>query len=263
MSAMTHRVAASVAAHGWRRARELDLFTQTLALGAQQVLCTAPLLVAVSAVVQRASGDNVGRLLTRYLGLRGSAANDVTALFANSTPVSTTGLLVGLILVVVFSTGVAATQQRGYELISSQPRAGLRSTGRQLRWILTLLGYVMALLYGGRFGHRVGGFLHVSVVARALTQFAVSSVFYWWSRHLLLAGRVGWRRLAPGAMCIGVGTAALMVSFGWVLPGQITDQVANYGPVGATFVLAIWLVVLSGVIFGGALLGAVIVERRS
>jgi len=54
-----------------------------------------------------------------------------------------------------------------------------------------------------------------------------------------------------------------VVSSGWVLPGQITDQVANYGPVGAIFVLAIWLVVLSGVIFGGALLGAVIVERRS
>jgi len=47
-----------------------------------------------------------------------------------------------------------------------------------------------------------------------------------------------------------------------VLPGQITDAVADYGPVGVTLVLSIWLVVLSGVIFGGALLGAVIVDRR-
>jgi len=39
--------------------------------------------------------------------------------------------------------------------------------------------------------------------------------------------------------------------------------VFDYGLVGAAFVLSIWLVVLSGAIFGGALLGAVIVERRS
>jgi hypothetical protein len=38
--------------HSWRRAREVDLPTQTLALAAQFVLCAAPLLVAISAVVR-------------------------------------------------------------------------------------------------------------------------------------------------------------------------------------------------------------------
>src|SRR3979409_626315 len=50
----------SLPGHGWRRAHELDLVTQTLALAAQQVLCTAPLLVATSAIVRRASGRGMG-----------------------------------------------------------------------------------------------------------------------------------------------------------------------------------------------------------
>jgi membrane protein len=87
-------------------------------------------------------------------------------------------------------------------------------------------------------------------------------LFYWWSQHLLLSGRIRWSTLRPGAFCMTLATTALVVVSGLVLPGQITEAVTDYGFVGATFVLSIWLVVLSGVIFGGALVGAVIVERR-
>jgi len=46
-----------------------------------------------------------------------------------------------------------------------------------------------------------------------------------------------------------------------VLPGQITEQVDEYGLIGATFVLSIWLVVFSAIVFGAALAGAILVER--
>ncbi|MBC7372753.1 MAG: hypothetical protein H7323_02030, partial [Frankiales bacterium] len=42
----------------------------------------------------------------------------------------------------------------------------------------------------------------------------------------------------------------------WVLPGQITTEVEEYGPIGAPFVLSLWLLVYSGIITGGALLGS-------
>jgi len=64
----------SLPGHGVRRKRELNLATHVLALSAQQVLCTAPLVVALSAVLQRVTGQGVGGVLSRFFGLRGAAA---------------------------------------------------------------------------------------------------------------------------------------------------------------------------------------------
>jgi membrane protein len=218
--------------------------------------------VATSAIVQRASGRGLGGFVTHVLGLEGEAANDVTALFKGSSVVSTSELGIGLIVAAVFSTGVAATQQRGYEMIWSQPRAGLRSTPRQLLWVLGLLVYLILIWYTGRLGHAVNRWAPAGVLVRGVGQFALTLLFYWWSQHLLLSGRIRWRTLLPGALCMTVATTALVLVSGLVLPGQITEAVTDYGFVGAAFILSIWLVVLSGMILGGALLGAVIVERR-
>jgi membrane protein len=262
VAAVFERWTDSLPGHGWRRAHELDLVTQTLALAAQQVLCTAPLLVATSAIVRRASGRGMGGFVTQVLGLNGAAANDVTAMFKSSSTVSTTELVVGLIMAAVFGTGVAATQQRGYEMIWSQPRTGLRSTLRHLVWVISLLAYLIVMWYAGHLAHNVNQWAHVAGLLRGVAQFVLSLLFYWWSQYLLLSGRIRWRSLLPGAVCMTLATTALVGASGLVLPGQITEAVTDYGFVGAAFVLSIWLVVLSGVIFGGALLGAVIVERR-
>ena len=47
-----------------------------------------------------------------------------------------------------------------------------------------------------------------------------------------------------------------------IMPGQVAWQVHAYGLIGAVFVLSVWLMILSGVIFTGILLGAVVTERR-
>jgi membrane protein len=252
----------SLPGHGWRRANELGLVTQTLALGAQQVLCTAPLLVAASAVIRRVSQRDVGALLSRYLGLTGAAAKDVAALFAGSSSVGRTDLIVGVALAAFFGTGVAATQQRGFEMIWSLHRAGLRSTVRQLIWVVGLMAYLFVVLGVGRGAHHLHNRAHQRLLVRSVTQFMFSLLFYWWSQHLLLSGRVRWRRLLPGAACMAAGTTILVALSGLILPSQITEQVNDYGLIGAAFVLSVWLIVLSGVIFIGALLGAVIDERR-
>ena len=252
----------SLPGHSWRRAREVDLPTQTLALAAQLVLCAAPLLVAISAVVRRAGGKGLGPAVARYLGLHGDAAKDVVSLFTTSSKVSMVSLVLGLIVAAFFGTGVAATQQRGYEGIWSVPRAGIRASWRQVLWVFGLLVYMAVILNAGRLGHHGHGRVHPGVIFRAIPQFVASLLFYGWSQHLLLGGRISWRRVMPGAICMSLGTTILVILSAVVLPGQITQGETDYGPVGATFVLSVWLVILSGVIFGGGLLGAVIVERR-
>jgi len=248
--------------HSWRKAHEAGLVILTLALSAQQVLCAAPLLVAMSAVVRRVSGNDMGVMLAHLLGLSGDAAGDVRALFVNSASVTTRSLVIGLVLTAVFSTGIAATIQRGYEAIWEQPRAGFGATGRQLIWVVALLVYISAVLFAGRLGHQLGRDLHVSLLIRIVAQSVVSVAFFLAGQSFLLAGRVSVRRLLPGSLLTALGTVALLNVSQLVLPGQITEQVDEYGLIGATFVLSIWLVVWSAIVFGAALAGAILVERR-
>ena len=252
------RAGRTLPGHMWRRANELDIGHMILALGAQQMLCTAPLLVAVSSLSKR----NIGTVLGRYLGLSPTAAADVHGLFASTTTISRTDTLVGIALALVFATGVAATQQRGYEQIWSLPRAGLRSISRHLIWVAGLSLYLVVVLYAGRAGHRVGTRVHAGRPAGPAVQLIVSTLFFWWSQRLLLQGRVSWKRLFPGGLAMAVGMTVLVAVSGPTMSGQIVSEVHDYGLIGATFILSVWLVVLSGLIFTGALLGAVISERH-
>jgi len=252
----------SVPGRGWRRAVELNLPTHSLALAAQQMLCTAPLLVAFSALVQRHAGGQAGDALSRYLGLSPPAAADVVDLFHSSGHSSATDTIIGLILALVFGTGVAATQQRFFELLWSQSRTGMRDSWRQLLWVCGLISYLVVVLYAGRLGHGVGRRLHAGRPAGPVTQLLVSLLFFWWSQHLLLAGRVTWWRLLPGAACMALGITILVALSGSVMSHEIVAEVSDYGPIGATFVLSVWLVVLSGLICGSALAGAVINDHH-
>jgi membrane protein len=257
--------ATSLYGRGFRRIRELDLDTHALALCAQQVLCTAPLVVAMSAVLQRTTNRGAGYFMTRFFGLYGDSAQDVDRLFGRTAPsISTAALIFAMVTALVFSTSVAAVQQRAFELIWTLPRViGVRSYLRQLLWAVMLGVYTGVMLLLGRLGRELDenvgrpALLCVIVVEGVLT-FA----FYWWSQRWLLGGRVTWRALLPGAIAVGVGTTILFRLTRMIMPGQIGWQVHAYGLIGGVFVLSVWLMILSVVIFGGVLIGALMTEKR-
>src|SRR3954464_2374714 len=88
----------SIGHMSWRRMRELDLDTHALALCAQQVLCTAPLIVAMSAVVQRLTGRHPGYFITRFFGLYGDSADAVERLFSRTSPsIGTPALVLAMV----------------------------------------------------------------------------------------------------------------------------------------------------------------------
>jgi membrane protein len=246
-----------------RRSNELNLARECLALAAQQTLCTVPLIVAIASITQRFNLESIGQSLSGYLGLSRPASHDVRALFISHGHVSIGDLVVGFVLAVGFATSVAATQQRAYEAIWYQSRVGLRATWRQLVWVVGLTAYLALVLYAGRVGRGVGGRVPSAGLdaVKLLAEFAVSYLFYWWTQRLLLCGRIRWRHLAPGAFASAVGTTVL-VGLSPLMSSQITDQVTDYGLIGATFVLSVWLVTLSVIVFGGALVGSVWAERR-
>ncbi len=258
--------ARSLYGSGWRRVRELDLDTHALALCAQQVLCTAPLIVAMSAVLQRATGKGMGYVMARFFGLNRDSVADVERLFGRTAPsISTLALVFAMATAVVFSTSVGAVQQRAFELIWTLPRViGVRSYIRQLVWAVGLGLFSLGVLLAGRVGRLIDSHVASTGVWSAVAlQGLLTLLFYWWSQHWLLGGRVGWRALFPGALAVGVGATVLVRVSRAIVPGQISWQVHAYGLIGGVFVLSVWLMVLSAVIFGGVLFGAVWVQRRA
>jgi membrane protein len=242
----------------WRRSQELNLATHSLALAAQQILCTAPLLVAFAAFRLRNQGG-VGQVLSRYLGLSVDASRDVDGLFLSNAALDRTDAISGLLVALVFATSIAATQQRWYELVWDVPRAGLvGSTLRQLVWVAGLCGYLVIVLYAGRAGHAVGHRVHASRPAGPVAQLVVSFLFFWGSQHLLLGRRVRARHLVPGAAIMASTVTVLVALSGLVMSGEIVSEVSDYGLIGATFVLSLWLVVLGGTLFLGSLAGQAI-----
>ena len=173
-----------------------------------------------------------------------------------------TELVTGLIVGVAFGTGISATQQRVFELLWSLPRAPLFQLWRWIAWMTGLGLYVLIGLSVGQLGEHTDWSGHLGVIVRTVIELGSSVAFYVWSQHLLLVGRVGWRRLLPGAAAMAAGTVLLLAASGWILPSQLVGQVNDYGPVGATFVLSVWLMTLSAIIVVGALGGVVFAERR-
>lgn len=255
----------SIGGSGWRRMREIDLDTHALALCAQQVLCTAPLIVAMSAVVQRLTGRHPGYFIVRFFGLYGDSSDAVQRLFSRtSTTISTPALVFAMITAIVFSTSVAAVHQRAFELIWTLPRViGVRSYLRQLTWAVLLGVYSVVMLAMGRLARELDAhFGRPYMLCVMAAQGVLTFLFYWWSQRWLLGGRVTWKAVLPGALAVGLLTTILFRLTRVIMPGQVAWQVHAYGLIGAVFVLSVWLMILSGVIFTGVLLGAVISERR-
>lgn len=251
---------------GYRRIRELDLDTHALALCAQQVLCTAPLIVAMGAVLKRITGRGVGYFMTRFFGLHDDSARAVTSLFARTaSSISTLTLIFAMVTAIVFTTSVASVQQRAFELIWTLPRLiSIRTYLRQLTWAVVLGGYSALMLLLGRLGRELQEHINrPGIMSVAVVQGVLTFLFYWWSQHWLLAGRVTWRALRPGAVYVGIATVVMFRLTRVIIPGQISWQVHAYGLIGGVFVLSVWLMILSIVIFGGILAGALVTERRA
>lgn len=258
-------LAQSLGGRGYKRIREIDLDTHALALCAQQVLCTVPLVVAMGAVLQRTTGRGAAYYITRFFGLHDDSAEAVNHLFARDTSISTLALVLSMAVSLVLSTGVAAVQQRAFERIWTLPRiVSLRSYARQLSWAVMLGGYSIIMLGLSRLGRELTDDIGpIGLLVVAISQGIGTLVFYWWSQHWLLASRVTWRALLPGAIAVGVLTTIVFRLTRVFMPGQMTWPVRAYGLIGGVFVLSVWLMVLCTVIFGGVLFGALLIERRA
>ncbi len=249
------RFDASVAGRAQRRIVEVDLSNQALILAALAFMLLIPVLVTLSALVPLA-GEGSG-VVAQRLGLSAEATHDIQQLFPARDRVVGATTIFGTAFTLVSAFSWPTALQRAYELAWGLPSLGWRALWRPLLWLSTFI--VFGALAGGSVPLLGEG---VRILLLVVIGLPVAIGWAWWSQHLLLGRRIGWRALLPGAVLIGVGLIGLRLIASVFLSRSITHHFNLYGPLGIVFVILTWLVAFSTVMLGGAVLGAVWHERH-
>jgi membrane protein len=148
--------------------------------------------------------------------------------------------------------GFTRTLQRTCQAAWALPPQGIRGVLQGLLGAVVLVGEVILTVVVGSLLRNVpNDVLVVSGVRLVL------AVLLWWSvQRLLLGGRVGWRRLLPGALVLGAGQVVVTAVSGLYLQPAIEDHARRYGLIGVAFVLVSWLIGLGLLLVVGTVLSA-------
>ena len=250
-------VRATTAGTFWSKLNAIDFMNSSLQFAALAVLCLFPFLITVSA---ETGGDARHALIAR-LGLDQNAARDVNDLMSSGHHAVTTLSIAGALFVLLGAMGIASTLQIWYQRVYDQPPAQTlyRQLANRLLWLGGLLGYLTVQDFSFIQLQQVGGG-RVPVYAAT---FILAIAFYWWTPHVLLLGRIAWRRLFPTAVATAVCVTGLGVFSAHVFSPQIVSSHADYGSIGVVIVLLSYLLALGVCIHLGAVAGRIWDERRS
>jgi membrane protein len=228
--------------------KALRFFDWTMIFGAELLWSALPLVIILSSLANhRIDGD-----LSRHIGLDRQGAHIVHALFRSTPSHAVLAILTGLLFSFAGVVSVVASLQVIYERLYEQEHRGWRDFPRYVAWVITLLAVlaVEASLDGPE--RSAGG-----PVLQALLTLAVVAIFFLWTMHFLLGGRVPWRSLVRPA----IATAVLWVGFGFFssvyFSTTVIDDSKTYGTIGVVFTFLTWFIVIGYVIVLGAAVGAV------
>jgi len=227
----------------------LDMATR---LAAQAFLTALPLLFAIASFSPAPVRQEFRRTVRLLLGTSGPVLAQVDEVYAGGDQARETWGAVGVLVAVLSATAFSRALQRLCERAWHLPRSGLRTVA--WRWGAWLVVWVTALLFQGvlRDGFGAGPLLGVPL------QLVGACLLWWWTQHLLLAGRVGWLPLLPGALLTGLGVVLFSVVSGLWLPHSLRLSVERYGPLGSVFTLLSWLILFFATVVVGISVGYVI-----
>jgi len=239
----------------WKRLGALDFVNQAVLFGSGVLLSLLPFLILLSAFADQRIDDDVAL----HLGLDHRAATIVSHLFNQHGTEFSSATFLSLLFMVVGTLTVVAALQEIYEKVFEQPRRGLRDLPRYVVWFVA-----MCAVFG--VTSSVGNGLHglpAGALMLELLALAVFTPFVWWTMHFLLAGRVPWRRLWPSAVATGICAAGLGIFSSLYFSSSIIFDDRVYGPIGAVFDIATWLVAIGAMIILGAVAGVAWQDRAS
>ncbi|MEF3116791.1 YhjD/YihY/BrkB family envelope integrity protein [Streptomyces chrestomyceticus] len=236
------------------RVNVLDLATR---LAAQAFLAALPMLIAVSSFCPHAVRQELLRSLRSVFGADNPLRGQVEAAYGYREQVShswgAVGVLVALVSATAFTRVLQRVCERSWHLSHSGPRIVA------WRWALWLVVWVLMLVFQGMI-HRAFG---AGPVLGVFLQLVCSVLMWWWTQHLLLAGRLPWMPLLPGALLTGAGVVTFSLLSGLWLPRALTRSVERYGPLGTVFTLLSWLILFFATVVLGIAVGQVLARTEA
>jgi membrane protein len=257
VASLRRRAEATMAGEVHRRVNELDVFNQAAILSAMAMVLVVPALVTVSAVLPVGSDRGIAASWARHMALNPQAAADVRHLFASEKTIQASTTAFSALFTIVSAYAWPAELQKVYTMIWGLPRRGMRDLWRPVLWIPSLVCVTGAIAASGAIAAGPAGALLTGVI-----EFPLIFGWTWWTQHFLLAGRVRWRALVPGAVATTVALVASSVITAFWLSRAVTSNSDRYGPIGVVFVLMSWLTMFSLTMVGGALVGHTLWRRR-
>jgi membrane protein len=226
-------------------------------LAAQTFLTGLPVLLVLAAFAPATVRSNLEDSLRSVLGLRSVSLDEIkgTLQAGHSTEARTVGGI-GVIVTLLSATACSRVLQRLCERSWHLPPAPARLAA--WRWVAWLLVWLVVLVFQGRIrdGFGVGWSLGLPLALLA------SVLLWWWSQYILLAGRMPWLPLLPGAVLTGVAVVALAGAAQIYVPHSLDRSIQRFGSLGFVFTLFSWLIVLFTAITACIATGYVIAHER-
>ena len=241
------RYQASWAGEIGRELKALDFINWITVFGASLLWSALPLIILLGSFADERIDDD----LSRHIGLNSQGAQIVRSLFRGTPAHGVEPILTGFLFTVGGVVAVVSSLQFIYERIFGQAPRGWHNLPRGIVWLVTLL----ALLgFDGVINAPIAHNTDHAVLD--LVSLVTTTLFFWWTLHFLLAGRVPWRRLFRPALTSGV----LWIGFGlfssvYFSPLLISDS-HTYGTIGVVFTLITWFFLIGAIIVLGAVFGA-------
>lgn len=234
----------------WLQGGELELLQRSMGFAALGLVTLVPLLIVVAAAVPF-QGYGFAQWVIDGMGLSARPAQAVQEVFAAPRKVISSTSALGLLALALFGLSFAACVEVGYTRIWQVPPTPWHHVWRRAVWLAALTVYLFAEAQSGS----VLGGGWPDTVFRGGTAVVLGFVFFWWGQYFLLAGKVPWAALAPGAVATMIGLIGLRVFSSFVFAPLIVTNAVSYGAVGTVLIVQCWLIGVGFVVFGGALLG--------
>jgi membrane protein len=229
---------------------ELEGFDRSMALAGQAFAALLPFLIVFGTVSQGNTSELADDVIERF-DISGSAADSIREAVAQP-PDNSLGAIGGVLLV-ISALSFTRAMQRLYVRAWRLEGLGVRGNLWGLLWL------AMFMVFLSLQPAIVGLFDGVLALAVSLS---LSTLLWLWTPWLLVAGRIGWRRLLPQAFLSAVGLVAVAIGGAIYLPRAVASASAEFGVLGVAFTLLSLLFAIALVLVVAAALGATLVEWR-
>jgi membrane protein len=204
------------------------------------------------------SAQVVELVIISRLGLKGQAAKDIDGLISNGHQAVATLTVFGAAFLALSAIGIAATLQAWYGRVYERelPKVWWKQLLIRVVWVGSFIVNVALLAAIGLHAGPTGGRVLIFVC-----EFAISTLFWWWSIYLLLVGQMGWREAFPSGLATAICLTGLGVFSALLFSNSIVSDEKSYGPVGVVMVLLSWCIGFGVVVHIGAVVGRMWNER--